>query len=45
MAQDNVIASMIKDVFNKDLEMLTEGAALISYGRLFHRWGAATEKA
>ncbi len=33
------------DVFNKGLKVLTEGAALISQGRLFHRWGAATEKA
>ncbi len=30
MAQDNVITTGKKDVFNNDLKMLTEGAALIS---------------
>ncbi len=32
-------------VFNKGLKILTEDAALISKGRLFHTWGAAREKA
>ncbi len=32
-------------LFSKDWKVLSEGATLISKDRLFHKWGAATEKA
>ncbi len=44
MAPDIWLTTVKIGVFNKDLKILTEGAALISKGRLLHRLRAITEK-